>query len=129
MDALAPPTDDETTAAAAEELAARRTLGMAPEPPGPWCWPLMDAETRAAAWGALARWAGEVLAPWHGLTRRDLPDCWPAHRRAVLELTWLRHTHLAAHAAKAPPHLAAEFHARWLPAALAGRAPPSRASP
>ena len=120
VDALAGPDGDDGPAVDAEDLAARRTLGMAPEPPGPWCWPLMDAETTTAAWTALDRWAGQVLAPWHGLTRRELPDCWPAHRRAVLELTWLRHVHVAAHTAKAPPHLAAEFHARWLPAALAG---------
>ena len=48
-----------------------------------------------------------------------LPDCWPVHPRAVLELAWLRTMHLvaAAHAAHHPGSVA-EWHTRWLPGAL-----------
>ena len=109
--------EDERQAA---DLAARRAVGMAPEPPGPWAWPILDHDTATAAWDSLARWVGEVLCAWYAPTRGQLPDCWPLHRRAVLELTWLRQTHVDAHAHRAPGHLAAEWHARWLPAALAG---------
>lgn len=109
--------EDERQAA---DLAARRAVGMAPEPAGPWAWPVLDRDTAAAAWDSLARWVGEVLCAWYAPTRAQLPDCWPRHRRAVLELTWLRQTHVDAHTHRAPAHLAAEWHARWLPAALAG---------
>ncbi|MEJ2865945.1 hypothetical protein [Actinomycetospora flava] len=109
--------EDERQAA---DLAARRAVGMAPEPPGPWAWPILDHDTATAAWDSLARWVGEVFCAWYAPTRGELPDCWPLHRRAVLELTWLRQTHVDAHARHAPGHLAAEWHGRWLPAALAG---------
>jgi hypothetical protein len=99
--------------------AAKAALGMRPEPPGPWCWPLLDADQAAAAWDSLARWVGEVLVPTYELTRGDLLDCWPRHPRIVAELSWLRHAYLDAHARGAVPAKAADWHLRHLPWVLA----------
>ena len=102
--------------------ATRATLGMAPIPPTPWCWPLFDHDEAAAAWEALALWVGEVLAPGYELTRRDLPDCWALHPRMVAELSWLRASYLEAHARGEVAVKAADWHLRHLPGALAALA-------
>ena len=60
-----------------------------------------------------------MLGPFYELTRAQLPDCWPRHRPAVIELVWLRRTYAAAHTAAATPAAAADWHTRWRPAALA----------
>ncbi|MGQ0480398.1 MAG: hypothetical protein ACT4O0_05135 [Pseudonocardia sp.] len=85
---------------------------------GPVDWPAMDAERAATEWDALARWIDHTLVPWFEITRDQLPDCWALHRPAVLELAWLHIAYQAAYQAGAPPHLAAEWHTRWKPAAL-----------
>ena len=125
--------DAENTPAEDPALTAAKTrLGMRPEPAGPWCWPLLDAEEAAAAWDALARWVGEVLVPTYELTRGDLFDCWPWHPRLVAELSWLRHAYLDAHARGAVPAKAADWHLRHLPGVLAtirGLARPSPNDP
>lgn len=99
--------------------AAKSQLGLRPEPPGPWCWPLLDAVQATAAWDALGRWVGEVLVPTYELTRGQLPECWPHHPRLVTELSWLRHGYLEAHTHGAPAQKAADWHLRQLPGVLA----------
>jgi hypothetical protein len=81
-------------------------------------WSAMDAERAATEWDALARWIDHTLVPSYEITRDQLPDCWALHRPAVVELAWLHSAHQAAHQPGAAPHLAAEWHTRWRPAAL-----------
>lgn len=81
-------------------------------------WPVMNAEQAATAWNNLATWIADTLVPWYGITRDQLPDCWALHRPAVTQLGWLHHTYQAAHEPDAAPHLIAEWHTSWLPAAL-----------
>ena len=84
----------------------------------PPCWPTMTADQAATEWDALADWLEHIFVPWYGITRSDLPDCWALHRTAVVELSWLRHTHRAAHQPDALPHLVAQWHTDWKPAVL-----------
>jgi len=84
----------------------------------PLDWAGMDAHQAATAWQDLAYWIEHTLVPWHQITRDQLPDCWALHPPAVIELGWLQHTHRAAHHPNAGPHLTAEWHTRWKPAAL-----------
>lgn len=112
--------DAEDTPAEDPAVTARKAeLGLRPEPPGPWVWPLFDAEQAAAAWDSLSKWVGEVLIPTYEVTRGALPDCWPRHRRIVAELSWLRNAYLEAHLRKAPATKAADWHLRHLPGVLA----------
>ena len=60
-----------------------------------------------------------MLGPFYELTRAQLPDCWPRHRPAVIELVWLRRTYVTAHTTGAAPAAAAEWHTRWRRDALA----------
>jgi hypothetical protein len=90
---------------------------IAPAPPAP-CWADMTAEQAAAEWDTLADWIAHTLVPWYEITRDQLPDCWPRHRPAVMELSWLHHTHRAAHQRDALPHLAAQWHTEWKPTVL-----------
>jgi hypothetical protein len=81
-------------------------------------WPSLSAEEASKAWDALGQWVDDVLGPWYGITRGQLPDCWALHRRAVIELSWLRSSYVVAFGSKAPASLAAEWHTRWLRDAL-----------
>lgn len=82
-------------------------------------WSKLGREELAAAWTALAEWVSEVLNAEYCLTRVQLPDCWPVHRRAVRELAWLRTLHVGTRAETAvPAEVVGEWHTRWLPAAL-----------
>jgi hypothetical protein len=83
-------------------------------------WMALTAGQAAEQWPILAAWIGEVLVPWCEWTRNELPDCWALHRPVVVELSWLRSTHVAAYLPKAPAQLAAEWHTRWRPASLTG---------
>lgn len=85
----------------------------------PTRWSKLDREQVTTAWTALAEWVLEVLNGEYRLTRTQLPDCWPVHRRAVRELAWLRTLHVATTGDVAPPaEVIGEWHTRWLPAAL-----------
>jgi hypothetical protein len=86
-------------------------------PPVPW--PMLCAADAEHAWTTLAEWVSEVLGPWYELTRGQLPDCWPLHRPAVIELSWLRTSYVQAYLPRSASHLAAEWHARWRRDALA----------
>ncbi|OLM28265.1 hypothetical protein Ae717Ps2_6604c [Pseudonocardia sp. Ae717_Ps2] len=91
----------------------------APPPPNPPVhWPELTAERARTEWDRLAGWIAEILQPWYGITRGELPDCWALHPRAVVTLSWLRTAYVAAYLPTARPDAAAEWHTRWYPAAL-----------
>lgn len=81
-------------------------------------WPALTADQATDAWENLATWIAHVLVPWYETTRDELPDCWPLHRPAVMELSWLHTTHTEAFTPGAAAHHAADWHTRWRPAAL-----------
>lgn len=81
-------------------------------------WSQLSRQDKHAAWDALGGWVAEVLTPDYRLTRVELPDCWPAHPRAVRELAWLRTLHIATTATGVRPEIVAEWHTRWLPGAI-----------
>jgi len=110
LDGLLPNDDDDADDAAA---------GPAPVPTPAMAWAQLSPADAAAAWPALGDWVADRLCGSYQLTRVQLPDCWPVHSRAVLELAWLRTMYLvaAAHAARHPGSVA-EWHTRWLPGAL-----------
>lgn len=109
---------DDTPAEDPALTAAKERLGLRDDPRGPWCWPLLDPDQAAAAWEALVRWVDGLLVPTYGVTRGQLPDCWPQHPRMVAEMTWLRHTYLEAHQRDATAVKAQDWHLRALPGAL-----------
>lgn len=86
---------------------------QAKNPPVDWIG--MNAETAREQWPILARWVGEVLVGWYEITRDQLPDCWPLHTPAVIELSWVRSAHRQAYLAHVHPHITGEWHTRWLP--------------
>lgn len=100
-----------------DELAGAEPAAPPPNPPVHW--PELSAEQARLEWDRLASWVAEVLGPWYRITRGQLPDCWALHPRAVLTLSWLRTAYTAAYTATSRPDAAAEWHSRWLPAALA----------
>lgn len=81
-------------------------------------WSQLDRGDMHAAWDALAGFVSEVLNNDYQLTRLELPDCWPVHPRAVRELAWLRTLYISSSAAGTRPEIVAEWHVRWLPAAI-----------
>jgi hypothetical protein len=90
-----------------------------PEPANPPIeWPALTAEDAAREWDSLAEWIDGTLVPWLQITRAQLPDPWPFSRRAVFELLWLRTCYRQAYMKKSHPTAAAEWHTRWLDAAL-----------
>jgi len=103
------------TAAVKDALAANTATVSHPGVP---CWATMTADQAGAEWEALTDWIADTLVPWYEITRGQLPDCWALHRPAVIELSWLHHTHQAAHQPDALPHLTAHWHTDWKPAAL-----------
>ncbi len=103
---------------ALDQLAAL-TAHLDGDPVAPVCWPTLTVEEAAGVWAQLADWIDDVLVGWYGITRAQLPDCWALHRPVVLELTWLHTTYREAHTPGARAGLAADWHTRWRPAALA----------
>lgn len=90
-----------------------------PEPGNPPIeWPALPAEDAEREWDDLADWVGDTLVPWLQITRSQLPDMWPAHPRAVFELLWLKTCYRQAYMKRSHPTAAAEWHTRWLDAAL-----------
>ncbi|MGE0170969.1 hypothetical protein [Nocardioides sp.] len=82
-------------------------------------WPSLTVDQAQREWALLAEWVEEILVPWYGIIRGDLPDCWALHRTAVVELSWWRGTYVQAYQARSPATLAAEWHDRWRRIALA----------
>lgn len=110
---------EHTTAEHTELREAEAALGLRPDPPGPWCWALLDAEQAEKAWHALTRWVASVLVPTYAITRSELVDCWPRHPEIVAELSWLRQTYLEAHQRDAAAAENMMWHLRCKPGALA----------
>jgi len=103
----------------AELLDDEDELPPKPAPTPAMGWTAMSEAEARDAWEALAGWVDDVLCGEYRLSRAQLPDCWPVHPRAVRELAWLRTLHLAtARHARRAPAAAAEWHTRWLPAAV-----------
>jgi hypothetical protein len=96
----------------------RLCTAHASEHPPPVDWPTLTADQATVEWEKLAIWIADVLVPWYEITREQLPDCWALHRPALLELSWLHATHQEAFTPNAAAHHAADWHTRWLPAAL-----------
>ena len=85
----------------------------------PVLWPALSAERAEREWNRLGQWVATVLGPWYQVTRGQVPDCWALHRPVQLTLSWLHCAHVAAHTGPAASAVAAaEWHTRWLPAAL-----------
>lgn len=82
-------------------------------------WPTLTVDQARREWELIAAWIDDILVPWYGITRGDLPDCWALHRTAVVELSWLRSTYAKAYQARSSATLAAEWHDRWRRVALA----------
>ena len=83
-------------------------------------WPALDATEADQVWQDLAAWITDVLGPFYRITRGQLPDCWARHPDAVIELVWLHTCYRdALDSGKGRPSVAAEWHTRWRPAALA----------
>lgn len=82
-------------------------------------WPSLTADQARHEWALLAGWVEEILVPWYGVTRGELPDCWALHRTAVVELSWWRGTYVQAYQPRSPATLPAEWHDRWRRVALA----------
>lgn len=85
----------------------------------PTDWPSLSADEAEREWPALAAWVADVLGPFYEITRGQLPDCWPLHRPAVVELVWLRRCYVSAHRPDALPTASGEWHTRWRRDALA----------
>lgn len=90
-----------------------------PEPSNPPIeWPALSPEEAAMHWDSLAKWVSDTLVPWLQITRGQLPDIWPHYPRAVFELLWLHTCYRQAYMHQSHPTAAAEWHTRWLDAAL-----------
>jgi hypothetical protein len=68
-----------------------------------------------AQWPILAQWIAEVLVPWYEITCDELPDCWPLHRPALVELSWLRSAHVQAYLRSSAPSVEGEWHPALAP--------------
>ncbi len=98
-----------------EELAT----GQAEVDNPPVDWFALPAETAELEWPKLGQWVHDVLGGWYLVTRGQLPDCWALHRPAMLQVAWLRSSHVEAYLSRSHPSQAAEWNTRWLEAALA----------
>lgn len=97
------------------EVLAEQTKAENP----PVDWAQLSVEEARDQWPALARWIGEVFVPVYGVTRNELPDCWPLHFTAVVELSWLRSAHVQSYLPGTHPNITADWHTRWRPMVLA----------
>uniref|UniRef100_UPI003F490768 hypothetical protein n=1 Tax=Promicromonospora sp. CA-289581 TaxID=3240013 RepID=UPI003F490768 len=70
-----------------------------------------EAEER---WREISYWVENVLVAGYNLSRKQLPDCWPMHRTAMVHLSWLYAAYRQAYQPRANPILAAEWSTRWL---------------
>lgn len=82
-------------------------------------WPDLSTSVAEEEWEALGKWVHTTLGYWYEVTRGQLPDCWPLHRPAFLQVWWLRLTYDDAHTGnRASSVNMAEWNTRWLDAAL-----------
>lgn len=123
---LLPRVDDQDSRAAEHGTALERlnelVQQLLPDPPPKHPqvhWPSLTAADAANEWDALAAWLDWDLVPYYGITRGQLPDCWPLHLRARVELSAARVDYARAYLPSAPATAALEFNTRWLDAVLA----------
>ena len=76
-------------------------------------WVYLSAKQADREWDKLAQWADEVL-PYYEITRGQLPDCWPLHWPALLQVSWMRTLRVEAYMTRSHPVQAAEWNTRWL---------------
>ena len=77
-------------------------------------WLGLDEDARKIELGNLREWADKVLRAEYGI--RELRDCWPAHKRAVWELSTLAAEWHRVYGGKRPDRdRALDFYDRWLP--------------
>lgn len=82
-------------------------------------WSRLDRATAEVEWTRLYEWLDDLLVPRYGVTVTQLRPCWPHHPEVREELSWLHTCWLAAYRSpSATPGAGAEWHVRWLPAAL-----------
>ena len=82
-------------------------------------WNAMSRGDAERAWEALGQFVDEVLYRQYGLTRLQIPDCWPLHPRMIREIAWLRSTYLDAGPVEpAEPSAAMPWHIRCIPGFL-----------
>ncbi|OQO88994.1 hypothetical protein B1813_22850 [Saccharomonospora piscinae] len=82
-------------------------------------WARLDRKAAEREWRRLYEWLDGTLVPTYRITVRQLRVCWPDHPAVREELSWLRCCWVSAYRVPgAPPTAAAEWHTRWLPAAL-----------
>lgn len=77
-------------------------------------WLSLGPEEAEERWREIAYWVEHVLVGGYNLSRRQLPDCWPMHRTAMVHLSWLYASYRQAYHPQANPILAAEWSTRWL---------------
>jgi hypothetical protein len=110
-------TGDLDLAARFEELAqtvADALDAAAPRGPSPVFWLGLDEDDQAAELAKLREWVNLVLRGEYGI--RELRDCWPAHKRAVWEVSTLAaEWHRVYGGKRADRDRALDFYDRWLP--------------
>lgn len=107
--------------------------GAASDPaPAPrvWDFTVLTGPDGEAARSTLSEWVSEVLDGWYALVGEDqasgteyrrlrVPVCWDSHRDVVIELGWLAQEWMRAYrVGDGDLHAAAEWHTRYLPAAI-----------
>lgn len=82
-------------------------------------WSSLDREAAEAEWSRLYEWIESWLVPTYRVTLSQLRACWTRHPAVREELSWLRVCWAQAYRRPGSSgSAAAEWHARWLPAAL-----------
>lgn len=82
-------------------------------------WSRLDRSSAETEWQRLYEWLGTWLVPTYRITLAQLRPCWPHHPEVREDLSWLRACWMYAYrSGTASPAQAAEWHTRWLPAAL-----------
>lgn len=82
-------------------------------------WSSLDREEAETEWARLYEWLETWLVPTYRVSLNQLRACWTLHPAVREELSWLRVCWAQAYRRPAAAgNAAAEWHARWLPAAL-----------
>jgi len=122
--------DAEHTNARLDAMGQGLIAGSATDKVVVWDFTVLMGAAEAEARSALTDWVTEILQGWYDLVGEDqvsgaeyrrlrVPACWAQHRDVVIELGWLAQTWLHAYRHEdGGPHAAAEWHTRFLPAAV-----------
>lgn len=98
-----------------EQIAAM--LDEDDSPSDGWFWLTMTDEQQAEHLAELTDWVETVLrAQYPDYLANRIRPCWPHHREAIWELTWLYRLWSAAYLTRKPePRDYADWHDRWVP--------------